>query len=71
MKKIKIFLFLIIISICVFLLWMFWSSKEKRFEYFPSSPTQKEREQLKNLPKEKCPCWDDIKKECLPQADCL
>jgi len=39
--------------------------------YFPSQPTQQEREDAKKIPKDQCPCWDGVNNICLPQVDCI
>lgn len=39
--------------------------------FFPLSPTQKEIAEAKKLPREECPCWDNIKEICLPQQACM
>ena len=39
--------------------------------YFPPSVSDEDREKMKMIPEEECPCWDSIREECLPQSDCI
>lgn len=73
-KKISLII-LILVSIMVILaialIIFFYQNRNNKALYYPSPPTQAERDAAKKLPIEKCSCWDADKNICLPQADCL
>lgn len=71
----KTILILVVITAAVIIVFsLFYKRDEQTPEsYFPSTPTQADRDAARKLPQSQCSCWVAIGSDpgCHPQQDCI
>jgi len=67
-KYIIVAVFVLLVTIICYLSLF---SNRKSFNPFPPEPTKQDIENAKKLSKDKCPCWDGVNNQCLPQSACI